>query len=269
MSGLPGNQVRPTKRCLDDLGLSFPDVTQPLPQLDNPLIRRAQGVPAEVEAWGAERVVSLSDRTWFKCKVANQRGIVTRLTAAECQSLGLSPEDTWWAGAAGTRRADSASDFYKQIASEADREGKGTGKPSTGHLLPKDIDRKRLEVETATRAVQAVRNIVLTIIAKSLQDGHPYTAELNHHSITALVRAADTMDAYLAIAAEGFVNYKIIATILDSVPGIPKDDWQSEPGAGEGVGLTPGPGQMVWSTIIPPEVQADILARFDAINAKD
>jgi len=126
--------VRPTKRCLDDLDLPFPVLTKSLSLLPHPVIQRAQSIPAEVQAGGVERVRSLSDRIWFKCKVSSYRGIVIRLTASEAEARGLL-QAAWWIGAAGTRQDDSSSDFYKQIEAEAGRAGKGTGGPSTEHLL--------------------------------------------------------------------------------------------------------------------------------------
>ena len=84
--------VRPTRRCLDDLGLEFPPLSQPLPGLGHPLVNRAQRIPAEVSAGGAERIRALSDRVWFKCKTSVYRGAVTRLTAVEAAGRGL-PEE--------------------------------------------------------------------------------------------------------------------------------------------------------------------------------
>jgi hypothetical protein len=255
------DQVRPTKRCLDDLGLPFPDVAKPLSELDHPLIKHAQGIPATVEAGGAEPVRSLSDRIWFKCKTSDLRGIVTRLTDAECQTRGLPPEIPWWLGAGGVRRADSASDFYKLIEAEAIREGRGTGGPTTDHLLPHQVDRERLEAETAVLLVQGLRNLVLAIIVKSLHDGRPYTAEIKGHRITVVVRASDASEAYLVVSTEGFFDPRVIAIILGAVPGIDQEDWLPEPGGA--VGIDPTPGQIIWSTIIAPAVQADILARAE------
>jgi acetamidase/formamidase len=256
------HQVRPTKRSLDDLGLAFPDIAEPLSGFDHPLIQKAQGTPATVEAGGAEPVRSLSDRIWFKCKIADLRGIVARLTSAEREACGLPPEVPWWIGAAGVRRDDSANDFYKLIEAEAIREGKGTGRPSTDHLLPQQVDRERLEAETATLLVQGLRDLVLSLIAASLKDGSPYYAEVTGHRVTAVVRASeDATEAYLAITAEGFSDPRVLGIILSAVPGIDKDDWLPEPGGA--AGIDPNPGQIIWSTIIPPAVQANILTRAE------
>jgi hypothetical protein len=253
--------VRPTKRCLDDLGLSFPTLDESLSELEHPLVKRAQLVPKEAEAGGVERLRVLTDRVWFKCKTTVYRGAVTRLTSSESRDRGLPDEAAWWIGAAGERKQDSRSDFYSQLEREATREGKGTRGVSSVHLLPQEIDCERFAAEVAVQAVQAIREVVLTLIVKSLHDGRTYAAELRKHRIAAMVRAADGAEAYLAIGAEGFPHADLIAIILDAVPGIKHDDWQPEPGGV--VGITPRDGQIIWSTIIPPEIQADILERFD------
>jgi hypothetical protein len=191
--------VRPTKRCLDDLGLSFPTVNESLSGLEHPLVKQAQRVPEEAETGGAERLRILTDRIWFKCKTGVYRGAVTRLTASESRDRGLPPEATWWIGAAGERKQDSRSDFYSQLEREATREGKGTGGVSPVHLLPQEIDCERFIAEAAVQTIQAIRDVALTLIVKSLHAGRTYAAELRKHRIAAMVRAADGGEAYLAI----------------------------------------------------------------------
>jgi hypothetical protein len=69
-------------------------------------------------------------------------------------------------------------------------------------------------------------------------------------------------EAYLAIAAEGFIHPRMIALLLSSVPGVSESDWQAEPG---GVtDIKPKQGQIIWSTVIPPDIQARILELADA-----
>ncbi|MDF1603517.1 hypothetical protein [Nocardioides sp. YIM 152315] len=58
--------VRPTKRSLGDLGAELPDLGVRLEEIDHPIIVSAQTVPEQRDAGGAERVVSLTDRVWFK-----------------------------------------------------------------------------------------------------------------------------------------------------------------------------------------------------------
>ena len=250
--------VRPTKRCLDDLDLPFPVLTAPLWQVPHDIVKRAQAIPQEVDAGGAERIRALDDRVWFKCKTSNRRAIVTRLSTSEREDRRIVTDlGEWWIGAAGFRQQDSAGDFYKTIEAEAIRYGKGSGGASTAHLLPVAIDVDRLQAELAAQAVEAMRRVVVTLIARSLCEGKPYSAEFSGHRVTAHVRAADGSEAYLAIVAEGHWDPRILATILSSVPGISPESWQPEPS--EVAGITPESGQIIWSTIIPPEVQAKLL----------
>jgi len=72
--------VRPTKRCLADLGVELPDLGSPLEEIDVPIVVSAQAVPEQRDAGGAERVVALTDR-------------VTTSSQSSATSLGLS--STW------------------------------------------------------------------------------------------------------------------------------------------------------------------------------
>src|SRR5262249_49572711 len=149
-------------------------------------------------------ILALDDRVWFKCRSGNLRAAVTRLEAGEADDLGLIEAGAawwwawWWVGAAGERRDDSASDFYKAIAAEAVREGKGRTGVSSRHLLPTEIDYKRLSAELALRTVLGIRRMVRELIARSLRDERLWSAALTGHEITAGVRAVEG-DAYLAI----------------------------------------------------------------------
>jgi len=66
--------VRPTKRCLDDLELRFPPLDVPLHETEHELIAKAQRLPDEFASGGAERVLAIDDRVWFKVKVGEHRG---------------------------------------------------------------------------------------------------------------------------------------------------------------------------------------------------
>lgn len=258
--------VRPTKRCLHDLGLPFPDIAEPLAGIDHQLVAAAQRIPDQQAAGGAERVRSLTDRVWLKCKVGTYRGVVTELASTECAERGLSAQHAWWIGAAGERQADSpAHDFYHQIEAEAKRRGTGSGQPSTEHLLPQSIDLQRLEAELAALVVIGLRKVVLNAVARSLSDGRIYSVELSGHTVIAVVvRSPDGAPAYLAVSAEGYVRKDVLAIILSAVPGLEASDWQPEPGGA--AGITPNEDQIIWSAIIPPEVQAHILSLYDAQN---
>lgn len=75
--------VCPTKRCLGDLGVDLPDLGVRLEEIDHPVIASAQAVPEQRDAGGAERVVALTDRVWFKVKTSDHRAAVTELRGAD------------------------------------------------------------------------------------------------------------------------------------------------------------------------------------------
>jgi hypothetical protein len=163
---------------------------------------------------------------------------------------------------AGVRQADSKeSDFYAQVAAEAVRQGKGSGTVSTAHLLPKQADVERYLAETATRAVQVLRQMVVKVIALSqgrqaLPGRDPGPPRHRRRPRLQRVRGIP--------GHHGGRNPgpRVIAVILDAVPGIAQQDWLPEPGGA--AGITPSPGQITWSAIIPPDTQARILADADA-----
>ncbi len=153
----------------------------------------------------------------------------------------------WWIGAAGTRTADSGSDdFYARLEAECRRAGKGSGRVSSQHLLPAGVDLRRLQAELAARAVIGIRDIVCRLVAHSIRDGNAWSARLQRHEISVLVRARDG-DAYIAVVAEAFIDPKFLAVILRSVPGVDSDDWLEEPGGA--MGIQPGFGQIVRSAV--------------------
>jgi hypothetical protein len=247
--------VRPTKRCLADLGLSVPDLGQPLDEFDNPVVATAQTVPAHRDAGGAQRILSLSDRVWFKVKTGDQRAVVTQLHGDDLP-VGLPPgTGSWWIGAAGRRQADSPQrDFYASIGREC-AVGKKT--VSTAHLLPIDWDWKRFTAEQAVAWRREMRRMVIRLIATSLATGRLAVAEFRRHRVKALVRAEDGHEAYLAIIAEGIPDRQIFALLLDCVPGIAPDDWQAEPSPL--AEMEPSPGEIIWSTLFPSEIASKIL----------
>lgn len=257
MPDMPDNyrRVRPTKRCLSDLSVPIPDISLPLEELDTPVVNAAQALPDQKAAGGAQRVLSLSDRVWFKVKTSDNRGVVVELAPAEIPEL---PETFtlghWWVCAAGKRQADSPQhDFYEGIKRECTR----GGTVSSAHLLPQSWDWRRLDAEQALQWIRDLRRTVIHLIAMSLKCGHLAVAEFQQHRIKALVRAEDGNDAYLAIVAEGIPDARIFAAILDCVPGVSADDWQPEPSAL--AEMDPAPGEIIWSTILPPEVASRVL----------
>jgi len=246
--------VRPTKRCIGDLEVDIPDLGEPLSKISHPVINSAQALPEQRDAGGAERVVSLRDRVWFKVKTSDHRATATELRAGEVPEWTPRSKGAWWIGAAGRRQDDSPQrDFYAALKREC-TSGK---RVSTDHLLPAEWDWKRLSAEQAVAWRREMKRLVVELIAMSLKTGHLAVAEFQNHRIMALVRAANGHEAYLAIIAEGVPDPNIIGLLLDCVPGVQPDDWQPEPSSV--AGMNPGPGEIIWSTLFPPDAAGAIL----------
>lgn len=246
--------VRPTKRCLGDLGAELPDLGVRLEELGHPVIVSAQIIPEQRDAGGAERVVALNDRVWFKVKTSDHRAAVTELRGEELPEWVRPSRGAWWIGAAGRRQADSPQrDFYATLQRECTR-GKTV---SSDHLIPANWDWKRLAAEQAVAWRREMKRMVIRLVAMSLKSGHLAVAEFRSHRIKALVRAANGHEAYLAIIAEGVPDPQMFALLLDCVPGVASEDWQPEPSPL--AEMIPGSGEIIWSTLLPSEVANAIL----------
>ncbi|MHA7987814.1 hypothetical protein ACX9R5_18630 [Rathayibacter sp. CAU 1779] len=245
--------VRPTKRCLDDLELRFPPLDVPLHETEHDLIVKAQRLPDEFASGGAERVLAIDDRVWFKVKVGEYRGAGGQVVEVP---EGMPP--LWWLVAGGLRRADSKDqDFYDALEAECRRAAKGTSATvDSSHLLPKDIDHRRWRTEQAALGVVALQRVVRELICRSAHSSGPVEATSQGQGLIAWVKSQDG-ETYLAIAAEGFLDPREIAVVLSAVPGMMAEDWQIEPG--EVLGITPGVGQLVYSAMLPPESLAAML----------
>lgn len=242
--------VRPTKRCLNDIGMPPPNLGERLNEINDSLVRAAQAIPELRDVGGAQRVVSLSDRVWFKVKTSNRRGIATQLTADELPDDMPQQLGSWWLCAAGHRQSDSPQhDFYEAVRREC--------QSGSAHLLPAEWDWKRLLAESAVAWRRNMKRLVIHLIARSLTSGQVVVAEFQTHRIKALVRADDGNEAYLAIIAEGIPNPEIYAQLLDCVPGIANEDWQPEPSPV--ASMDPAPGEIIWSTIFPSDVAGKII----------
>lgn len=254
----PSARVRPTRHTLADLGQPLSDLGTPLDEVDHVVIKVAQTVPEQREAGGAERILALKDRVWFKVKVGDQRAVVTELADSERAEDYAPGVGNWWIGAAGRRQADSPQrDFYEAITRECT-----TGKTvSTVGLLPTEWDWKRLTAEQAIAWRREMKRIVIRLIAMSLMSGKLAVAEFQQHRIKALVRADNGHEAYLAIIAEGIPNPEVFALLLDCVPGVSPEDWQPEPSSL--AEMEPSQGEIIWSTLFPSEVASAILALDD------
>lgn len=190
----------------------------------------AQAVPEQRDAGGAERVVALADRVWFKVKTSDHRAAVTELRGADLPDWVRLSRGAWWIGAAGRRQADSAQrDFYAALHRECTR-GKTV---SSDHLLPAEWDWKRLAAEQAVAWRREMKRMVIRLVAVSLKSGHLAVAEFQNHRIKALVRAENGYDAYLAMIAEGVPDPPMFALLLDCTPGVAPEDWQPEPSGGK------------------------------------
>ena len=174
----------------------------------------AQTVPEQRDAGGAQRILALSDRVWFKVKTGDRRAVVTELRGGELPDGLPAGVGAWWIGAAGHRQADSHHrDFYESIKRES-TSGKTV---STKHLLPAEWDWKRQRAEQAVAWRREMKRMVVRLIAMSLTTGHLAVAEFRHHRVKALVRADNGHEAYLAIIAEGIPDPEIFALLLDCV----------------------------------------------------
>jgi len=241
-------------RGLADLDVTLPDIGKRLDEIDEPVIAAAQTIPERRDAGGAERVLALTDRVWFKVKTSDRRGTVTELRGDDLPEWVLPTRGAWWIGAAGRRQSDSPQrDFYAVLEKECSK-GKAV---SSEHLLPGDKDWKRLALEQAYAWRVDMKRIVIRLVVESLKSGQPVSAEFRKHRITALVRADNGHEGYLAIVADGIADAEMFALLLDSVPGIAVDEWQLEPSTV--AGMEPKSGQLIWSTMFPPDVARQVL----------
>ncbi|SDL39585.1 hypothetical protein SAMN05216298_3798 [Glycomyces sambucus] len=253
--------VRPTKRCLDDLDLKAPDLGQPLEEINDSLVIAAQTIPARRDTGGAERIASLKDRIWFKVKTGTKRAVVTQLRGGDLPGRLPPGVATWWLGAAGHRQADSPQrDFYACLARECT---KGT-LVSTEHLLPQDWDWNRLLAEQAVAWKREMKQLVIRLIVMSLRSGDLAIAEFQNYRLKALVRADEGHESFLAIMTEGVLYPEVFAVLLASVPGIDPGDWFPEPSPL--ADMEPSSGEIIWSTVMPPEVANSLLELGDEMD---
>lgn len=207
-----------------------------------------------MRAGGAERIRSLTDRVWFKVKTSDHRGAAGEVATPQPSDL---PDRGWWLVASGHRQADSPTrDFYDRLESECRRAGKGSGGPSSSGLDPADVDFRRWFAESVARAEVRLRVVVREAIARSAGDGRLWTVSVPGYVVGALVRCEEG-ESYLAITAEGFYDPRIVAVLLAAVPGVRAEEWVAEPGPV--LGIEPAAGQVVFSTMLAPDVLAALL----------
>lgn len=259
------DHVRPTRRALHDLGVEFPPVDIELHAVVHPLVQKAQAVPAEIAAGGAERIRMLADYVWFKVKTRDLRGAAAEFPVPEdVAGDGTSrlPASGWWLAAAGSRQGDTpARDFYARLEDECRRAAAGsTQAVSSMHLKPTPVDYRRWQVESAAIIAVGLRRKVREAIARSAQTGMLWVATIGTFRLGALVKHADG-ETYLAVTAEGFWDHRLLAVILDAVPGVSAQDWQIEPRAVDGVPFAEG--QLVYSTLVEADALAAVLEEID------
>lgn len=260
MTGHRDSRVRPTLRALtEDLELPVPTVDVPLETVSHAVIARAQGIPAMQADNGAERILSLADRVWLKVKTGRYRGAVTNYIP--------DPElhkarwlTGWWLGFAGKRFQGDRRDAYvqAQARSSVTKDQSPSGVDTTW-MLPTERDANRRAAEFAAREEVAMRRQVLAMIAESARTGRMLTTTYGHHSLEVLVKVPDNL-TYLAIGLTGVHRVEELATLLDCVPGVPRESWGVEPG--DVLGITPRPGQIVFSTILDPVELAPLLDEY-------
>ncbi|MFF0943706.1 hypothetical protein ACFYE2_05705 [Kocuria sp. CPCC 205300] len=244
------NAVRPTIRVVKELEISLPTLDVGLHALEHPLIEKSQDVPSQVEAGRFERIKSMTDRTWFKVKVNDDRGGVARLdepTRDQFQGFG------WWLGLCGKRVADSKQhNFYDNLPD------------SSSDYLPTEKDGKRLQLEMAYIFRQDLKRVARQATHLSLVTGKVAVIEMDGQPflIKARVRMLNSGEAYISVGYMGAANPNFTAFVLGAFPGVEASDWQVEPS--EVVEIHPEPGEMVYSALLPTEVQCQLLDEFSA-----
>lgn len=163
-------------------------------------------------------------------------------------------------GFVGIRAEGDRKDAYSRAIarSEAGREDSPSG-VDTRWMLPAERDARRQIAEFAAREEAAMRHQVLAMIAESARTGRVLTTMYGHHSLEVLVKAPDNL-TYLAVGITGVHRPEELAALLDCVPGVSRDSWGVEPG--DVLGITPRPGQLVFSTILDPVELAPLLEQF-------
>jgi len=238
--------VRPTRKALTDLGLQIPIIDVPLHDIDDAHLKEMQKVPLYAQSGGAEPIRKIKDRVVFKYKSSNVRAAVTKLKESEVAACvrELPQLGRWWVLAAGYRKEDSGQhDFYA-----------GLPEVSTS-LMPTSWDEKRLEVELANEWVGHVRTTVRHVIRECLTTGEPTAARAANHYIRAHITNGD--EVYLTLGTGGIYDTKVIAVILDSVPGVDAEAWFMEPSVE--LGVQSNSGEVIWSTMLPEETREQLL----------
>lgn len=199
----------------------------------------------------AEKIRSLTDRAWFKVKTSTWRG-----AAGLLDPIAQHLNQSWWIAAAGPRVDDSDQhDFYSQI--EAEAHAAGPNSCSNSFLLPVDWDKQRLLAEAAVRAERVIREQVRLAAGESLLNADIRGFDVGDRNVRVRVQMRGDGEVYLAIGATGSIDVTFMTTLFASIPGLTSADWMPEPSAV--LGFVPAPGEILWSAMITPEVQQELL----------
>lgn len=247
--------VRPTVRLLESLGISLPPLSVELHAIDIPLVAKAQRIPKLVDTKQAERIKVLAKRHWYKVKVDDSRGGVTRLRDDDTFVVDnrLDPEDRWWLCICGTRASDSPQrDFYKQV-DDATAE----------NSLPKSIDIKRYTAEISHFIVVEIRERVRKSAYRSLTRGVQTKLELPDLPIALKIRAFPDHTTYISVATRPPISVDDYLTVLSAFAGVSPQDWMPENECPVNI-FENTTEFVVYSAMLPAETQAALLEEGDA-----
>lgn len=216
---------------------------------------KAQDVPAQAVHGAAERVVSVTDRVWFKVKAGNERGVVGDL-AGDVPAFAASWSQVWWLCAGGVRQDDSPQlDFYARLKKSAFAEGPNSC--SSDFLLPTTWDYDRLTAEAGGNAERVMRELVVTSAALSLRTSTIQIFTFGDRDVRVRIHVYEDGRAYVAIGATGSVDHTFCVALLSAIPGVSPGDWMPEPQGTLPIDLAPG--EIVWSAMLPTETQELLL----------
>ncbi len=250
--------VRPRRSVLETLEIPVPTIDQRLSELEHPLIVKAQAAPLQEAAGQAKGIKSVSDRRFIKIKVFSWRGAAVSLEHESANvPNGISLAHAWWwLCDAGARQADSPQrDFYSQLAAGVARQG------SSDFLLPNDWDVDRLRAEVAWWANHFLKRTVREGCAEALRTSEVMQLSVGDTDLRIRVSVLEDGQAYVAVGTTGMLDPNFFAIVLSAFDGISPDDWMPEPTPPLSIPIIPG--EIVWSTMLPPVVQATMLATLD------
>lgn len=244
---------RPTLRCLrGDLNLPIPPITQPLEEIDHPLLGKV-GEQFVDGATSHERIRAVDDQVLLKVKIQRWRGAVW-------VENGLP-----WLVAAGKRESGSPDDFYTALAVDAraararynaDHKPPLTTDTHTVGLLPNRDDRLRYQLEAGVRFVRHLEALIPDLVRDSLRDGREHAAELDTFTLGVQVRADRGHETYVAIRITGSVRDDLTKVILDIVPGCDPTGWYPEAALPD---RHLGSNEQAWSNIMDTTAAAKLL----------